>query len=214
MPPTPEQQEIWNKFKIYYDAQHVKRVEFDDENKLLITGDVMAAMGSAGLNVRFGKLNGNFIANGMGFRSLRGSPEEVTGSFSVSRNRNLTSLEGAPLKVGEDFAAYGCKLTNLIGAPREIGISFMVFNNPLESLDGMPDHIGGTISLNYEPDLGLLRVLVAKTVDFSPGQSQVSWDKVIECQEILNKYAGQGRRGSFAAKKELIEAGFEGNARW
>ena len=174
----------------------------------------MAAMGSAGLNVRFGKITGSFLANGMGFKSLRGSPEEVTGSFSVAGNRNLTSLEGAPLTVGEDFTAYGCKLVNLIGAPREVGGAFMVFKNPLESLDGMPDHIGGKAVVPYNPNMPLLKLLVAQEGEFGTGQTTVSWNKVIECEAILNKYAGRGREGAFDCRRELRAAGFEGNARW
>ncbi len=214
MAPTPEQQEIWNKFKLYYDAQRVKRVEFDNENRLSIIGDVVAAMGSAGLNVRFGKVDGDFLGSGMGFRSLKGSPEEVTGTFSVARNRNLETLEGAPLKVGGDFTAYGCNLVNLIGAPREVEGAFMVFNNPLESLDGMPDHIGGKAVVPYDPNMPLLKLLVAQEVEFGTGKLGASWDKVKECEDILNKYAGQGKAGAFDCRRELRAAGFEGNARW
>ena len=212
---TFEQQEIWNKFKIYYDVQYVKKIEFDDQNRLLITGDVIAAMGSAGLNVRFGKVNGSFTANGMGFRSLKGSPEEVTGTFSVARNRNLETLEGGPLKVIGDFTAYNCNLQNLIGAPTEVGGDFHVFKNPLDSLKGMPKQISGSITLNYEPSLGMLRTLVAqKGVSFNTGVAPVSWDKVIKCQDIINKYAGQGKIAIFDCQKDLEDAGFPENARW
>jgi hypothetical protein len=211
---TTEQKEIWNTFKLYYDSSHIRQISFDDENKLNLTGDVQFLMGSSGLNVKFGEVKGMFNVSSMGLKSLEGAPTSVTEVFSVARNSNLESLKGGPIEVGEDYTAYSCKLTNLIGAPKKVGGAFMVFKNPLTSLEGCPDHIAGTMSLDYEPDLPLLRTLVALHVDFTPGQAKVSWDKVIQCHDILNKYAGQGKRAMFDCQKDLEDAGFEENARW
>jgi len=211
---TPEQLEIWNTFKLYYDPKLIKRVEFSDDNKLNLTGDVQFLIGSSGLNVKFGEVKGTFNASGMGLTSLSGAPSKVTEVFSVSRNSSLESLQGGPIDVGEDYTAYSCGLTNLIGAPKKVGGAFMVFKNPLTSLEGVPHYIGGTMSLNYEPDLPLLKTLVANRVEFTTGKTRVSWDRIMQCQDILNKYAGKGKRVIFDAQKDLEDAGFEENARW
>ena len=70
------------------------------------------------------------------------------------------------------------------------------------------------MSLNYEPDLPLLKTLVANRVEFTTGKTRVSWDRIMQCQDILNKYAGKGKRVIFDAQKDLEDAGFEENARW
>jgi hypothetical protein len=50
--------------------------------------------------------------------------------------------------------------------------------------------------------------LLAQKVEFFPTLK----DKTVE--NILNKYAGKGRREMFWCQKELEDAGFEENARW
>jgi hypothetical protein len=42
----------------------------------------------------------------------------------------LTSLEGAPEKVGKDFDCTNNQLINLEGAPKEVGKNFNCMNNP------------------------------------------------------------------------------------
>jgi hypothetical protein len=53
----------------------------------------------------------------------------VTGSFYCSGNK-LTSLEGAPLKVGGSFECSHNSLTSLEGAPQEVA-SFYCYANPV-----------------------------------------------------------------------------------
>jgi hypothetical protein len=52
--------------------------------------------------VVFGRINGNFVCNKIGLRSLKGSPREVLGNFECLFNE-LDSLEGAPEKIGGVF---------------------------------------------------------------------------------------------------------------
>lgn len=70
-----------------------------------------------------------------GISNLIGCPEAIPGSFRLSSNDNLVSLEGGPKKVGGNYGVYWC---------------------PLNSIEGIPDVIGGevTVRINREdPDL-------------------------------------------------------------
>jgi hypothetical protein len=61
----------------------------------------------------------------------------VTGNFDCSVNK-LTSLEGAPKKVGGSFNCGNNKLTSLKDAPQEVGGNFDCFHNKLISLKDAP----------------------------------------------------------------------------
>ena len=52
--------------------------------------------------VRFGTVSGTFYCSGNSLTSLEGAPRKVGGHFYCSNN-SLTSLEGAPQSVGGDF---------------------------------------------------------------------------------------------------------------
>ena len=56
----------------------------------------------------------------------------VTRNFSCSNN-NLTSLEGAPKRVGGGFWCYNNNLTSLKGAPKEVGRFFYCHRNKITS---------------------------------------------------------------------------------
>jgi hypothetical protein len=68
----------------------------------------------------------------------------MSGNFTCFSNR-LTSLEGAPKKVGGEFDCFNNKLTSLKGAPQEIGWDFNCSDNDISSLEGAPPSIGGDI---------------------------------------------------------------------
>ena len=68
---------------------------------------------------------------------------EVTDYFYCAQCRNLTSLEGAPKKVGGTFDCCLCPLLkSLEGAPEEVGGDFMCHTcNSLKSLEGAPKKV-------------------------------------------------------------------------
>ena len=70
---------------------------------------------------------------------------EISSSFICSRCNNLTSLEGAPEKVGGYFYCKNCKkLESLEGAPKEVGRDFDCSDcKNLTSLEGAPKVIKG-----------------------------------------------------------------------
>jgi hypothetical protein len=164
--------------------------------------------------------------NNPNLQTLQGAPEHINGTFSCS-HCNLTSLAGAPKTVDEDFWCTNNKLTSLEGCPSDVYGSFYCtsnllttlqhapqtvtktfgfIKNKMNSLEGLPPKLE-TVELDWWPSTPLLRILGADTI---------TWRKLAppEVLDILNKYKGQGRRGMFACKKELIEAGFEENAKW
>ena len=58
--------------------------------------------------------------------SIEGAPEKVGGSFDCGYCDSLTSLEGAPNRVGIDFDCSWCEsLKSLEGAPEEVGGNFI-----------------------------------------------------------------------------------------
>ena len=58
--------------------------------------------------------------------SLRGAPQKVGGDFWCSRCTSLTSLEGAPQEVGGTFSCADCpSLTSLEGVPQKVGRDFI-----------------------------------------------------------------------------------------
>jgi hypothetical protein len=133
---------------------------------------------------------------------------EISHSFFAA-NRGLRTLQNSPRKVGGAFAVNHNQLSSLQGAPEHVG-SYMVINhNPkLNSLDHLPSHIQGILHMDYKWDMPLLRTLVAQA-----GVDVGKWapEPVIQ---ILNKYAGGGKKVMLNCALELKKAGHAENARW
>jgi hypothetical protein len=85
---------------------------------------------------------GNIICNKKNLTTLKGAPQKIGGDFDCSDNK-LTTLRGAPQKVDGDFWCYNNKLTTLEGAPQEISGDFNCINNQLTTLRGAPKEIKG-----------------------------------------------------------------------
>ena len=75
------------------------------------------------LPFKFGRVDGDFYCSDCpSLTSLEGAPQKVGGFFSCSRCTSLTSLEGVSQEVGEDFYCRECtSLTSLEGSPQEVG---------------------------------------------------------------------------------------------
>jgi len=67
---------------------------------------------------------------------------EVKGDFDCSDD-DLTSLKGAPEKIGGWFNCSLNKLTTLEGAPKSVGGRFSCWGNNLKTLNGAPEKVGG-----------------------------------------------------------------------
>ena len=81
--------------------------------------------------IQFGVVRANFHCGGNKLTSLEGAPEKVGGAFFCSDNQ-LTSLEGAPEDVGGDFGCDNNKLTSLKGAPKYVRGDFYCYNNKVQ----------------------------------------------------------------------------------
>jgi hypothetical protein len=147
-------------------------------------------------------------------KSLQGAPRIVGLSFDCDNNK-LESLQGAPESVGGHFGCINNKLTSLLGAPKTVGGNFLCYDNPLTTLEGLPTTIGGGLALSYHESLPLLRCLAAqKGVEFWKDGYRFRRSDAIKAEDIINRYAGQGRRAMFDCQKALEDAGCPENARW
>jgi hypothetical protein len=94
------------------------------------------------LPLKFGRVTGNFDCSYNQLTSLEGCPKEIGEDFLCQYNQ-LTSLEGCTTEIGGSFKCYDNQLTSLEGCPKEIGLNFYCYNNKLTSLEGCPIEIGG-----------------------------------------------------------------------
>jgi len=206
-----------------------------DEGEVSVTGSVETRKLSSRIPVTFQRVGGHFKAFGSQLTSLANSPKIIGKDFRVNANK-LTTLEGMPQKIGGSVEIQSNQITSLVGCPQKvqehlycnynqlenfIGGPFEVLgelvasNNPLTSLQGFPEKVD-KVYLTYTQELPLLRALSAKRIFLHPHPNTWLESKitVIQVERILNKYAGEGKRGAIRCQKELIAAGFEGNARW
>ena len=171
--------------------------------------------------VKFKHVAGSFtITDNFMLETLEGVPSTVDGSFTCRDSLNLQTLQGAPTSVGGSFiCSKNANLVSLVGAPESVPEHFDCRNLPkLKSLEGLPTYIGGRLRVTYNRKMPLLRSLVAqKGVDLTRitkilPQYPSSAAETVE--KIINAYAGQGKRAMFHCQKALEEAGFKENARW
>ena len=94
------------------------------------------------LQIRFGRVTGNFCCYKLELSTLEGCPAEVGGNFDCTQNK-LTTLKGAPTTVGGSFYCSGNYLISLTGAPTEVGGNFECWGTRLLSLKGAPKQVGG-----------------------------------------------------------------------
>lgn len=88
-------------------------------------------------------VRGGLYLGANNFSNLTGCTQKIGGSFWCYLNPSLTSLEGGPVEVGDDYVVSHCSLKNLQGSPDKINGNFACEGNPLESLAGAPTTIEG-----------------------------------------------------------------------
>ncbi len=88
--------------------------------------------------VDFKRVSGSFdVSYNMAIESLEGSPLEVGKNFLCS-NAGLSSLKGSPLKVGGLFNCANNLLPNFIGGPKSVAAAYHAEDNRITSLKGLP----------------------------------------------------------------------------
>jgi hypothetical protein len=174
----------------YFHFKSTGTVSLDDQLRIDVDGMVNAKRGvgfpNGLLPVKFGTVTNGFFVDGTGLRSFEGSPRTIKRSAWFFNNP-LTSLDGAPDVVDGYFNIAGTQI---------------------KSLEGLPSVIT-TLALDYDIHMPLLRLLVAKSVEWP---STTIAPK--EVMRIIDKYAGTGKKGMLGAAAELTKAGFRDNARW
>jgi hypothetical protein len=149
-----------------------------------------------------------------GHRMLPYEFDTVTGEFSIE-DQGITHLQGCPRQADRFIAAYN-PITSLQGGPETVTQLYSVRGcKQLESLDGVASQIHGVFVCDWQPDLPLLRSLVAQQIqlDLPP----FDWDQLQKKQQaerILNKHAGTGKSHILLCSNELKKAGLAGNAAW
>ena len=111
------------------------------------------------LGIWFSEVTGHFNCHGNQLTTLQGAPRKVGGYFYCSSNQ-LTTLQGAPIEIGEDFYCSSNQLETLEGSPRLVGGDFYCHDNQLTTLQGAPSEVGKDfccsgnrlVSLNGSPE--------------------------------------------------------------
>jgi hypothetical protein len=125
--------------------------------------------------VRFGEVSGFFDCSRNSLTSLDGAPQKVGGGFRCYSNK-LTSLEGAPQRVGGDFICHSNQLVSLKGSPQIVTGSFYCSGNQITSLEGAPLMVAGTFycSSNVISETAIERVLNRMSRNSIPLEQAVS----------------------------------------
>lgn len=92
-------------------------------------------------------VKGEFNCFSYNLTSLEGAPNKVGHIFDCAGCEKLKSLEGAPKEVGIYFDCSGCKsLKSLEGAPKSVSHFYCSSCKSLTSLDGAPKKVGGSFN--------------------------------------------------------------------
>jgi hypothetical protein len=188
-----------------------------------------------GFPVKFGTIQGTFVADRTGLGSLYNSPREVYGDFMVQDNP-LFTLKYAPDYISGDFYAHRCGLTKLECPDTQVSNSLELADNYFSSLEGLPKvgmylnlksndilrSLEGwntgcySILLEWKPNMPLLKCLQARQGVGFTSNYKVDTFKQREVSDILNdeRWLGKGKTGAIPCAAALIKAGYAGNAKW
>lgn len=129
------------------------------------------------------------------------------------QNSGLQHLEGGPVEVWEDLDLSLNPLVNLKGLTTHIGGRLLLEGIKFKSLEGLPPNL--SVEISWYPDMPMLRLLTCKWIELPWRQMQLPADAPEkQVLSILRKWRHHGKAGVIDCKRELVAAGFEGNARW
>lgn len=186
-----------------------------DDGTLTVDGWVSVKPNTETFGLRFREVHGYFGSVDTKLRTMEGAPSVIHGDLSIRHCPHLAEF-GHGLNVVQGlFRVEGTGLKSFVGGPKSVQLNIDCQNNPdLVSLEGFPTSVGSRVEITYTPTLPVLRLLVAPGIWFSVDTKDEYIDDGIAVENILMKYAGQGRAAAIDCKRELVAAGFEGNARW
>lgn len=135
--------------------------------------------------IRFGTASGFFYCDSNNLTSLAGAPEKVGGNFYCNSNR-LTNLVGSPKEVGGNFYCNANRLTSLEGAPEIVYKSFFCQDNDLTNLIGSPKEVGSFFCDNNQlTSLEGAPVNVKRDLNYDG--NPVSSVTLLSIQNLINK---------------------------
>jgi len=134
----------------------------------------------------------------------------VPGDF-YCRNNQLTSLAGAPVKVGGWFDCSNNQLTSLEGAPVKVGRDFYCYHNPLTSLEGIPRSINGIFSITVNATTPLLKILTVEGITEFYFLKHNTHDRMPELESLFKEFYGRGARGRLLCGIEMLKMGYKRN---
>ena len=121
---------------------NIRNWSVNSDGTVDVDGDVMLYNKELSeLPLKFGEVSGSFHCNYNKLTSLEGAPSRVGDNFNCEDNY-LTTLEFAPSGVGGNFNCEWNKLTGLEGGPKEVGGGYICNHNALISLSGVPIKVG------------------------------------------------------------------------
>lgn len=128
----------------------------------------------------------------------------------------LDNLDGSPAAVDHFEVMNSGKALSLKGSPTSVN-NYQIFDAKVESLDGAPRRMLQAY-LPYSPTLPLLKLAMIdglQSVNFgSRSASQKLAGKIDKIEEIVEKHLGKGREGVLNLQQDLMDHGFDGNAKW
>ena len=194
------------------DIKDPEIVEAENEFGYLVNlpnSTVKLAVYMSEMPIPFGKVF-NFNCGNNTLTTLKNSPLNVETNYFCGKNPYLTSLEFSPLEVGIVFSCWSSSVTSLQGCP-DGARSVVASDCPLEDLIGLPKSLANLLTITYREELPLLR-LIETTYYVKINNAP---DEVTEILEI-GKQSRKNiplRQAIIKCQKELIDAGFRGNAR-
>ena len=187
-------QQAWDIVEKYaHTMTYVQTVTVDSQGLVDVRGDITFREPpfkgdkiQGQLPVRFGRIDGSFVARNLELITLVGAPHTVMGTFNVGSNKLVDLTHGPQVALGW----------------------YQAGNNPLVSLQGLPDQGVHRFSCEYHEQLPLLRLVQVN------GASLHLHDAHESLKPIIDKYVGKGKKYMLNFANELKQSGYVGNARW
>jgi len=137
--------------------------------------------------LKFGTVSGDFICSGNVISTLFGAPYKVGKDFDCGVNQ-LIDLKYAPVEVGENFICSFNNLQELNGSPSVINGNFLAVSNMLTTLNGCPHKIHGDLHIGNNRHLHTLYLDDELDVDLDGELYMFGTNLPLELQTISEDY--------------------------
>ena len=115
------------------------------------------------------------------------------------------------LVVPGDFYCRNNQLTSLAGAPVKVGGYFDCRNNQLTSLEGIPRSINGIFSITVNATTPLLKILTVEGITEFYFLKHNTHDRMPELESLFKEFYGRGARGRLLCGIEMLKMGYKRN---